>query len=238
MVLIDAILPKLKINLIIQHNEDDDFLRGVILAALSYAETYQKKPQGLYTVEPVAAPAFIRLLYCCGLRPVEAQRLSVDDVDLTIGKLYIRESKGHKDRIVMLADDVCDYLRDYDRTMKNILPGREWFFPTSVSRPFTAASACRVFHRVRIKLKFDEKCHTPARLYDFRHTFATHRLYHWLHEGKELTAMLPYLSAYMGHEQLSDTFYYIHLIPGQLETMSGLDFSRYESLLPEVTSYD
>ena len=54
MVLIDAILPKLKMNLIIQHNEDDDFLRGVILAALSYAETYQKKPSGAYTIEPVA----------------------------------------------------------------------------------------------------------------------------------------------------------------------------------------
>jgi hypothetical protein len=38
----------------------------------------------------------------------------------------------------------------------------------------------------------------------------------------------------MGHAQLSDTFYYIHLVPGQLEAMSGLDFSKYEALLPEV----
>jgi len=184
----------------------------------------------------VVAPVFIRLLYCCGLRPVEAQRLSVDDVDLTIGKLYIRESKGHRDRIVMLADDVRDYLREYDRNMRNLLPERKWFFPKSVDKPFTADSASRVFLRIRKKLKFDENCHAPARLYDFRHTFATHRLYRWLREGKELTAMLPYLSAYMGHGQLSDTLYYVHLVPGQLEAMSGLDFSRYEDLLPEVTS--
>ncbi len=72
------------------------------------------------------------------------------------------------------------------------------------------------------------------RLYDFRHTFATHRLYQWMREGKDLMAALPYLSAYMGHAHMSDTYYYIHLVPGQLEAMSGYDFSKYEALLPEV----
>lgn len=74
------------------------------------------------------------------------------------------------------------------------------------------------------------------RLYDFRHTFATHRLYHWMREGKDLNAMLPYLSAYMGHAQLSDTYYYIHLVPGLLEEMSGFAFSSAEAFLPEVVS--
>lgn len=46
--------------------------------------------------------------------------------------------------------------------------------------------------------------------------------------------MLPYLSAYMGHAQLSDTHYYIHLVPGLFEEMSGFDFSFAELLLPEV----
>lgn len=46
--------------------------------------------------------------------------------------------------------------------------------------------------------------------------------------------MLPYLSAYMGHAQLSDTYYYIHLVPGLMEEMSGIAFSSAEALLPEV----
>ena len=54
MALIDVLLPRVKSNLLLQHCEDDDLLHGLILASLSYAETYQKKPQGLYTVEPVA----------------------------------------------------------------------------------------------------------------------------------------------------------------------------------------
>jgi hypothetical protein len=55
-----------------------------------------------------------------------------------------------------------------------------------------------------------------------------------MNEGKDLTAMLPYLSAYMGHSQLSDTYYYIHLVPGMLESMSGIEFAGFEELLPEV----
>ena len=53
MSLTDALLPKVRANLILQHGEDDQLLRGFILAALNYAEIFQKKPPGLYTVEPV-----------------------------------------------------------------------------------------------------------------------------------------------------------------------------------------
>jgi len=174
------------------------------------------------------------LLYCCGLRPVEARKLKIRDVDLDAGKLYIRESKGHNDRIVMLADDVLDYFKTYNEQVSRLLPGREWFFPNSVDSLYTKEWLEKTFRIARKKLGFIQSSSNPPRLYDFRHTFATHRLYLWLNEGKDLTAMLPYLSAYMGHAQLSDTYYYIHLVPGQLEVMSGLDFSKYESLLPEV----
>lgn len=47
-------------------------------------------------------------------------------------------------------------------------------------------------------------------------------------------SIYDYLSAYMGHAQLSDTYYYIHLVPGLLEEMSGFTFSSAEAFLPEV----
>ena len=53
MSLTDTLLPKVRANLILTHGEDDDLLRGFILAALNYAEIYQKKPSGAYTIEPV-----------------------------------------------------------------------------------------------------------------------------------------------------------------------------------------
>jgi hypothetical protein len=40
--LIESILPKVKANLVLTHNEDDELLRNIIRAALDYAFTYQK----------------------------------------------------------------------------------------------------------------------------------------------------------------------------------------------------
>jgi integrase len=181
--------------------------------------------------------AIVRLLYCCGLRPIEARRLMTADVDLSAGRLYIRESKGHKDRIVMMAPDVTEYIGNYDRRIRDVFPQRDYFFPSPCGGFSGHSWLNRNWLQIRESLKLNTVCGNPPRIYDFRHTFATHRLYEWMREGKDLNAMLPYLSAYMGHIQLSDTYYYIHLVPGQFETMSGVDMSRYEELLPEV-EYD
>lgn len=48
MALIDALLPKVKANLILEHNADDELLRGFIRAAVAYAESYQHLPKDFY----------------------------------------------------------------------------------------------------------------------------------------------------------------------------------------------
>jgi uncharacterized membrane protein YvbJ len=42
------LLQKVKDNLILQHDGDDTLLLGYIAAAVSYAETYQHKPENFY----------------------------------------------------------------------------------------------------------------------------------------------------------------------------------------------
>lgn len=192
------------------------------------------RPRKGYPVRCFVFPMLIRLLYCCGLRPVEARRLRVADVDLEKGRLTIVESKGHKSRILMMADDVTEVCRTYNKSVASIMPNRELFFPDSDGNRYGKAALDKTFRIVKAKAGIGiTGAHSP-RLYDFRHTFATHRLYQWMREGKDITAMLPYLSAYMGHTQLSDTYYYIHLVPGLFEKMSGFDYFVSEQLLPEV----
>nr|DAQ42298.1 MAG TPA: Head Tail Connector Protein [Caudoviricetes sp.] len=48
MAAIDGLLPKVKANLILEHDADDELLKGFIRAALSYAESYQHIPEGTY----------------------------------------------------------------------------------------------------------------------------------------------------------------------------------------------
>jgi len=43
------LLQKTKANLILQHDEDDASLLGYIAAAVSYAETYQHRPENYYS---------------------------------------------------------------------------------------------------------------------------------------------------------------------------------------------
>ncbi len=57
-------LEKVKDNLILEHNADDELLQGIIRAAVSYAESYQHIPEGFYTdnsMPPTTEQAVIML---------------------------------------------------------------------------------------------------------------------------------------------------------------------------------
>lgn len=69
-----------------------------------------------------------RMIYCCGLRPIEARRLLRKDVNLLDGTVNIFVSKGHKDRIVVLSEDMLELCRRYDQQVEKIYPDRKCFF--------------------------------------------------------------------------------------------------------------
>ena len=75
-----------------------------------------------------------RMIYCCGLRPVEARRLRREDVDLSDGTAKILESKGHKDRIVVLSEDMLALCVTYDQRVESIYPDRKYFFQSPSAR--------------------------------------------------------------------------------------------------------
>ena len=51
----DALLSKVKANLILAHSADDELLKGYITAAVSYAESYQHIPEGYYSQNTMPA---------------------------------------------------------------------------------------------------------------------------------------------------------------------------------------
>ena len=51
----DALLEKVKQNLILDHAADDALLKGYITAAVSYAESYQHIPAGFYSENAMPA---------------------------------------------------------------------------------------------------------------------------------------------------------------------------------------
>jgi len=72
-----------------------------------------------------------------------------------------------------------------------------------------------------------------VRAYDFRHHLAYVNLNRWAREGKDVTAMLPYLMRYMGHSSIRRTLYYFHLVPDFYGTLLEKSLPL-EDLIPEV----
>lgn len=60
----EELLAKVKSNLILDHSADDELLRSYIIAAVSYAESYQHIPSGSYkeaTMPPTTEQAVVML---------------------------------------------------------------------------------------------------------------------------------------------------------------------------------
>lgn len=49
----ESLLEKVKKNLILEHDKDDDLISGFIAAAISYAESYQHIEEGYYESNPM-----------------------------------------------------------------------------------------------------------------------------------------------------------------------------------------
>jgi len=59
-----TLLEKIKANLILEHSTDDELLQMYITAAVSYAESYQHRPENFYTdntMPPTTEQAVIML---------------------------------------------------------------------------------------------------------------------------------------------------------------------------------
>lgn len=187
-----------------------------------------------YPARHLIVPVIFRVLYCCGLRSSEVLRLRVEDVDLTTGKLAIRQSKGHKDRTVMMAEDVLNLCRIYHERVSLVYPERMYFFPNRKNRCYGKDFLDRTFHEFWDKAGIGAVSGNPPRVHDFRHTFAVNRLNQWAKEKKNLNAYLPYLSMYLGHEHLTETDYYLHLVPDFFPVLTSESEERFSHLLPEV----
>lgn len=179
--------------------------------------------------------AFFALMHSCGLRTCEARGLEPRDVNLAAGVIDALWSKGNRSRQLHLTDQIVDVLAECDRSLRGVFGNeRDTFFVSSTGGPLTGSMAAYMFHKIwdQAGLPHPRGGKQP-RPYAFRHHFAYANIERWMAEGTDVTAMLPYLSRYMGHSSIQSTFYYIHTSP---DFMNGYaDIVREgQGILPEV----
>jgi len=150
----------------------------------------------------------IKLIYCCGLRLSECLALTIHDI--LENKLWVRNSKGHKDRMVPIPTDMVEDLRKYwmfHRHPQLLFPniGRgDTSMDSMRKRMHGATDTIPVSSLQRLIVIARKELNLPcATVHTLRHSFATHLL--------EMGASLHTIQALLGHKQIKSTMVYLHL---------------------------
>lgn len=179
-----------------------------------------------------------RLFYCCGLRLAEGYFLKREHVDLDNGLLTILESKGHKSRLVHMADDLTTLCRTYDRKISKEVKNRKWFFPgRDASKPLSKHNVDKKFSQLWQMTSCSRFCEKNPTVHALRHAFVVHRMNAWMQDGMSLDAMMPYLSRYLGHSGIKDTMYYYHQVQEAFQIVKEKDHLSGK-VIPEVITYE
>ena len=193
------------------------------------AEIYHlKEPQKLpLTMSPdeaerlLAMAASLRdhvmlcLGYGCGLRAGEIVRLRPGDIDSAQKIIRIVQSKGRKDRHVMLPEELLLSLRQWwtvrpTRYDADVPVSERWLFPgCRRGQHLTTRHLSRIFHESAAAAGITKR----VSLHSLRHSFATELL--------EKGTDIRYIQALLGHSKLDTTSRYTRVATGRIATIDS-----------------
>jgi integrase len=176
--------------------------------------------------------ALILTLYCTGLRPGEALRLRIHDLDLRKRVIFVAESKGRSRWVPFhhsLALELARYLRARSSFVGcDAAPDDHVFVGVNRYRLPNSTAGYTFSNLYRSAGLKPVAGHVGPRPYDLRHTFAVHRLTRWYRQGVNLQGRLPWLSAYLGHVDLLGTETYLSATPELMALAVSRFRRRYE----------
>jgi integrase/recombinase XerD len=171
------------------------------------------------------------LLAVSGLRLGEAVNLQPQDVDWSDGVLTIRGAKFGKTRLVPLHPSALAVLRDYAGLRDKIFTGRllQTFLVTSHGTKLEKTNLSRIFRELSRQIGVRKPgVRNGPRLHDFRHRFAIETLLRWYRRGESVPQRMPILSTYLGHGNVSGTYWYLSSTPELLVVASKLIEIRWK----------
>jgi len=177
-------------------------------------------PRG--SLRPHTFSTLLSVLASTGLRVGEAIRLTIQDVHLddVAPLLHIRETKFYKSRLVPLHPTAGAPLRRYTalRTTLGYAALSDVFFVSEQGGSLTYGPLRRGFLALchTVGLGPTDSGRRPS-LRALRHSFAVQRMQRWYQEGREVQALLPHLSVYLGHVRPQESYWYLTATPALLE---------------------
>lgn len=149
----------------------------------------------IYTIKNLKHRTIISLIYSAGLRVGEVINLKINEIDSKRMVIQINNSKGNKDRVVRLSQNILELLREYFKYYKP----KEYLFEGQDGGRYTASSIRKIFYTAVEKAKINKK----VKVHTLRHSFATHLL--------ENGTDLRYIQMILGHRSSKTTEIYTHV---------------------------
>ena len=146
--------------------------------------------------------ALLSLIYACGLRRSEVLNLTLKDVLSDRNLLFIRQSKGKKDRVVPISHKIIEMLRDYYKAFKP----KTWLFEGQYTGDQYSERSLQLVLKQALQKAGNKK---PVSLHWLRHSYATHLL--------ESGTDLRYIQELLGHSSSRTTEIYTHVSTQNLQ---------------------
>ena len=159
----------------------------------------------------------LEVFWSTGMRIGELVSLAVEDIDFERALVTIREGKGGRTRVVPLGASVVGWLREYIEKARPWLAmngGAETLFLSRFGRRMEKSG---LFYKLRI---YQRRAKIKKRLtgHTFRHTLASEML--------KAGADLRHIQELLGHEKLTTTQRYLHIVKGDLKRVHGKTHPR------------
>ena len=133
--------------------------------------------------------------YSSGLRVSEVVNIRLTDIHRKSMQIRIEQSKGRKDRMVVLSKKVLLLMEDYYRRYRP----KEYLFEGQYGGPYSIRSAQMIFKRFKQMANVNIK----GGIHLLRHSFATHLL--------EQGADIRLVQQQLGHNSVKTTQLYTHV---------------------------
>ena len=203
------------------HIFSDDEIRRLLSAR-------HERLDGASGIAAECVRTILLLAYALGLRISETLSLKLKDVDTASNVATIRETKFYKTRLVPYNRTVARKLDEFLRWR------RKAGMPVDPEAPLFAKWDGTPVRDDHVRDVFHRLCENAGiaaqggglHVHDLRHSFAVRRLVSWYREGRDVQALLPKLSVYMGHSSVAGTSVYLSMTP-ELLSESCARFERY-----------
>jgi len=184
------------------------------------------------SLRPATAATLLGLLYTTGMRVGEALALDVSDLACGDRILTVRRGKFGKSRALPLRESTVEALLRYlHHPLRPV--GTDASAPLFVScrrRRLSYPAAWTALSKACCAAGISKPFPRP---HDFRHIFAIGRVEAWYAEGRDVNALLPTLSTYLGHVSVENTRRYL-IANGMLLEQAAARFADKTCALDEV----